>query len=89
MEKDHAGAMPGEVDSCTGSFPERLRRLRESCHMKRSILADRCGISRNMIGRYEYGETKPTADVLENLADVFDTSTDYLLGRTNYPGRIL
>lgn len=71
------------------TFPERLRKLRESRNMKRAVLADLCGVSRNMIWRYESGMAAPTSDILSNMADVFDTSTDYLLGRTNYPGRIL
>lgn len=68
-------------------FPVRLRKLRERRRMKRYVLSDLCGVSRNMIGRYESGAAKPTIEVLEKLADVFDTSTDYLVGRTDYPGK--
>ena len=71
------------------TFPERLRRLREGRKMKRSVLADLCGVSRSMIWRYESGQAAPTSDILVNMADIFDTSTDYILGRTNYPGKIL
>lgn len=68
-------------------FPVRLRRLRERRRMKRYVLSEQCGLSRTMIGRYESGMAQPTIEVLEKLADVFDTSTDYLLGRTDYPGK--
>lgn len=68
-------------------FPVRLRKLRERRKMKRCVLSDLCGVSRNMIGRYESGKIKPTVDVVQSLADIFDTSTDYLLGRTDYPGK--
>lgn len=55
--------------------------------MKRYVLAELCSVSRNMIGRYESGSAKPTIEVLKQMAYVFDTSTDYLLGLTDYPGR--
>lgn len=89
--RDNAGRLYDlqEDEWQMSTFPERLRRVRESRHMKRIVLADMCGISRNMIARYESGVAVPGSDVLSNMADVFDTSTDYLLGRTNYPGRIL
>lgn len=77
-----------EADRFAGMFPERLRRLRDGQHMKRGVLADLCGVSRNTIWRYESGEAVPTAEILITLADIFDTSTDYMLGRTNNPGRI-
>lgn len=65
----------------------RLRRLRERRKMKRYVLSELCGVSRNVIGKYESGAAQPTIKVLEQMADVFDTSTDYLLGRTDYPGK--
>lgn len=68
-------------------FPTRLRKLRDRRGMSRSALSDRCGVSRNVISRYESGSRKPAVEVLEELADIFDTSTDYLLGRTDYPGK--
>lgn len=70
------------------TFPERLRKLRETHRMKRVVLAELCGVSRNTIWRYESGEAVPTAAILITLADIFDTSTDYMLGRTNNPCRI-
>lgn len=70
------------------TFPERLRRLRETHRMERVVLAELCGVSRNTIWRYESGEAVPTAEILITLADIFDTSIDYMLGRTNNPGRI-
>lgn len=66
-------------------FPVRLRRLRERNRLKRCALAECCGLDRNAIGRLERGEIAPTGLVLERLADRFDVSTDYLLGRTDFP----
>ncbi len=66
-------------------FPERLRRLRERKRLKRYVLSERCGLHRDAIRRYELGETKPTLDALERIADELEVSVDYLLGRTDYP----
>lgn len=62
-------------------FPDRLRRLRERERMDRKKLGECCGLSKNMIGLYERGEREPTASALEKIADLFDVTTDYLLGR--------
>jgi len=66
-------------------FPERLRRLRERNRLSRYRLSELCGIGPDSIRRYELGERKPGADALEAIADYFEVSTDFLLGRTDYP----
>lgn len=64
-----------------GGFPARLRELREKRHISRRVLGERCGLSKNMIGRYERGERVPSVDTLAELCDVFGVSADFLLGR--------
>ena len=64
---------------------ERLRRLRERNRLSRYRLSELCGISSDQIRRYELGKRKPGADALVAMADYFEVSTDYLLGRTDYP----
>lgn len=49
--------------------------------MSRKTLAELCGLSKNMIGRYERGERIPDINTLANICDVFDVSADYLIGR--------
>ena len=61
-------------------FPTRLRRLREARRMSRRTLSELCGLSKDMISIYERGEADPSTVCL--LADYFETTTDYLLGRT-------
>lgn len=68
-------------------FPARLQKLRERRGMSRKALGELCGLSKNMVGQYERGEKEPTISVVSELADIFDASTDYLLGRTNYKGK--
>lgn len=63
-------------------FAFRLRKLRERRRVSRRVLADLCGVSKSTMSRYERGEQEPAARVVVELADYFDVSTDYLLGRT-------
>lgn len=65
-------------------FPKRLRELREQRHMSRLVLAQLCGLSKNMIAMYERGEKSPSVDSLLQLADFFKVSVDYLLDRKNF-----
>lgn len=65
-------------------FPARLRRLRERSRMDRKRLGECCGMSKNIIGQYERGEREPTISSLVKIADFFEVSTDYLLGRQNF-----
>lgn len=62
-------------------LPHRLRALRERRGMSRRTLSELCGLSQNMIAVYERGEADPSTDTLCQLADLFNVSTDYLLGR--------
>jgi len=43
------------------------------------------GMSNRLIGYYRNGEMEPSASKLIKLADYFDVSVDYLLGRTEKP----
>ena len=62
-------------------FPKRLRALRERRRMTRIALAECCGLSKNAVARYERGEREPKIETLILLADFFDCSVDYLVGR--------
>ncbi len=77
------GIRQGGERMCSG-FPARLRTLREGRRMSRKALSECCGLSKNMIGRYERGEKEPSTKALVEIADFFEVSTDYLLGRKNF-----
>lgn len=66
-------------------FPGRLRRLRERNRLKQYRLSELCGLSSDMVRKYESGDVKPSVEALKAIADYFEVSTDYLLGRTDYP----
>lgn len=65
-------------------FAERLSNLRKRRKMSRKVLGELCGLSKNMIARYEKGERIPNIDTLTNICDVFEVSADYMLGRRSY-----
>ncbi len=64
-----------------GGFPQRLRTLRERRRVSRRVLSELCGLSKNMIARYERGERVPSLIEATALADFFDVSLDELWGR--------
>lgn len=69
-------------------FPERLRRLRERNRLKRCVLSELCGLNRNAIKRYELGQAEPTLNTITSIADYFEVSVDYLIGRSDYPTKL-
>lgn len=62
-------------------FALRLRQLREQKKLKRVVLSELCGLHRNAVSQYERGEKVPTVHAVEQFADYFGVSVDYLLGR--------
>lgn len=61
----------------------RLIMLRKELKLSQEELAIKLNISRSGYAHYEAGERKPSVDILIVIADFYDTSIDYLLGRTN------
>lgn len=58
-----------------------IKELRKNKRMTQKELADVLHVSQQTIGSWETERAIPGADTLEQLADYFDVSTDYLLGR--------
>lgn len=61
----------------------RLTELRSARKLSRREVAVSTGISERTYQRYENAERDPDAPVLRTLADYYDVSADYLLGRTD------
>lgn len=64
-------------------FSERLKELRKERGLKQREMAEICGLKLRGYQQYEYEETYPTVPGLVFLADYFEVSTDYLLGRSD------
>ena len=68
-------------------FSERLVLLRKSNGLTQKKLATEMSLSELAIQNYESQRRKPAFDVLIALADYFDVSLDYLVGRSEDPKR--
>ena len=62
---------------------ERIKELAKSRGISLGSLEEKLGLSRNSI--YTIKNKKPSAERLQLIADYFNVSTDYLLGRTDNP----
>lgn len=61
------------------TFGEKLQSLRQKAGMSQDALAERLGVSRQAISRWERDETMPEAEKVIALADLFGVTTDCLL----------
>ena len=64
---------------------EKILNMRKARGWSQEELADRAGVSRQAVSRWESGSAKPDADKIIVICDLFGISADYLL-RDNYEG---
>ena len=62
---------------------ERMKELRLEKSLRQEDAAKELGISMSAYCRYEYGQREPNASVLWRMADFYDVTIDYLVGRTD------
>ncbi|MCC5467662.1 helix-turn-helix domain-containing protein [Pelosinus baikalensis] len=67
---------------------ERLKQLREQKKLTQQELADALNISRGTYAHYEINRREPDDSTKLKIADFFDVTTDYLLGRTDEPNTV-
>ena len=60
---------------------ERLRELRKNRSMTQEELGKIINVTKVSVSGYENGNRSPDTETLQKIADFFDVSTDYLLGR--------
>ncbi len=63
-------------------YPDILKELRKDKGLKQKDMAEYFGISQSTYCDFENGKKKMPLTMLDSLADLLDTSTDYILGRT-------
>ena len=64
-------------------FPSRLREIRRQQGKKQREAAEACGVILRTYQGYEGGKSEPNIARLIALADFYDVSLDYLMGRTD------
>ena len=67
------------------NYYRRIRDLRDDHDLTQRALAEKLGMQQSQYNRYEKGYRDIPTDILISLADLYNTSTDYILGRTNNP----
>jgi len=61
----------------------RIRNLRDSEDIQQVDFAKKIGVSNVVLSRYESGERKPDYETIVKIAEYFDVTTDYLLGKVD------
>lgn len=62
-------------------FGDRIAQLRKRENLTQEGLAKKIGITRASLSHYEKNRREPDYDTLNKLANFFNVSTDYILGR--------
>lgn len=66
------------------SFGKRLKKLRLKKNLTQAELAKILKIGESTVSFYEANKREPDYEMLKRIADFFNVSVDYLLGRTDY-----
>ena len=62
----------------------KLKDLRMAKGISQEKLAQYCSVSRSTVAMWEINKAQPDIETLKKLAEYFETSIDYLIGRTDY-----
>ena len=64
-------------------FGSIIVKLRKEQGISQTDLADRLGIHKNVLGRYERNEVLPSIEIARKIADILDVSLDFLTGKVD------
>ena len=68
-------------------FADRLKICRKNISKTQRQVADDLGITQSAYQKYELRKNEPKMEMLNKIADYFDVSVDYLMGRSDNPKR--
>lgn len=66
-------------------FAKKLNTLMQEKNLTKQSLSEKLGISRQAVSKIANGANMPTIDNLISIADYFNVSIDYLVGRNDHP----
>ena len=69
-------------------FSQKLKDLRHDRGWEQKDLAQQLNVSKSTISAWEIGRNQPSYELLSQLANLFDVTTDYLLGLTDDWGNV-
>lgn len=76
------------MDFDSNKFSYNLVSLMEENNMKQNVVADQIGVSEVTISRYISGKRTPRLDIIIKIANLFNVSTDFLLGISSNPNQL-
>ena len=65
-------------------FAKRLKVLRAEKDITQAEFAKIIGVAQQTVGSWEKGKSTPSYELLNKIADYFNVSSDYLLGRESH-----
>ena len=65
-------------------MPRQFKLARQMNKLKATEAAERLGVSQPTLSAWEGERKSPGLDNLENMADLYEVTTDFLLGRTDH-----
>lgn len=65
------------------SFPERFRELRREQKWTLDDMSEMLSTTKSTLSRYENGHREPKIEFVEQAAEIFEVSTDYLIGTSD------
>lgn len=71
------------------TFAQRLKELRTGNKISQAKLAERLNMSQSGLSNWETGDNQPDTGSLLRLADIFEVTVDYLIGRSDIKDRPL
>ena len=66
------------------SFQDVFKELRLEKNLSQDKIASELDVSQSLINNWETGRSTPAPEMLEYIADYFNVSVDYLIGRSKY-----
>lgn len=64
---------------------ERLKELRKKANLTQKAMGEILGVNQRTYSNYELGDRDMSPETLIKLADFYNVTIDYLLGRTDEP----
>lgn len=66
-------------------FANRLKAMRENAGWTKTYAAARLHLPLTTYANYEYGKREPDIETIAEISTLFNTTTDYLMGKTDSP----